>query len=929
MRHKYFGGLLLFLLFILSPCWAFADSGPCTYFSEDFSGLSADTWSFSYGNWYFQGEKLEVDQIPSGKMAHAEASFYPDELFTLDVDVEKVSLPQGGAYGIYPHTTAGDLYLAVDGKTLDGVGVLVFDSGNAFLIGYDVVGNAWYKSVKYPTTGAVSSIGVVYSNDAITLRINKQNTSLKFSGDFTYSFWTIDTLWLMAQGEGTHMRFDNVCSDPLKTTPIETSYTLIVTTSGTGSGTVTRSPSSCTNCSEIYNKGTIVTLTATPYAGSTFSGWSGGGCSGTGTCTVTMNADTTVTATFSKITNTVQTPQNLRYTLNGTMLTIAWDAAAGAAGYKAGLGTQSGIYSGPYDVGNINQIGPFDVSTLSGTFYLAVKAYNGSQESGYSNEIIITFTASAFSAPTNLRYTLNGTMLTINWDAVAGATGYKVGLGTQSGIYSGPYDVDNITQIGPIDIKEPPPGTYLAVKAYDGSRESGYSNEINVMAVFTIMTNPTDGQLLTARGNDGTTVHYYGTRNADGIPTDINRIQVIASDGSTTRIELDSAKRPVKMRSPDGVVFELDYFGGNQAVVTAISPDGLAVVNTGFNSSSAVNDLQRIEAKTAYAMSGGEADWVIRVTKCGLAVEDAFVWYSIEVPGWISDAGHGEAKHAGGGSYVASIPTGLKPSLTPENIRSAAESVAQGLGTACDVLGLAGTNFQNMALLGFMCPAITVALTSVTGPGGVAIGTACNVVTKAVLLYCVTAGISRGPIGTATLAEEIFQGLKDPKVLTSNITLKAGANIPGVLGNNVADPVVDVPSNGPFPTTTIAAMLPDEACNLDGSYNGSIVGKAPGTIKFRVSGSTMTGTISGSYEGDAYSGKVGGTVSPDGSITGGVSGVVTHTCVESDPCDPHRYPFSGLVNGRIIVGRIVEASGSWDAAGSNTFEMGTWNATKF
>ncbi len=44
-----------------------------------------------------------------------------------------------------------------------------------------------------------------------------------------------------------------------------------------------------------------MTLTATPDAGSVFAGWSGGGCSGTGTCILTMNADTTVTATYSKI----------------------------------------------------------------------------------------------------------------------------------------------------------------------------------------------------------------------------------------------------------------------------------------------------------------------------------------------------------------------------------------------------------------------------------------------------------------------------------------------------------------------------------------------------------------------------------------------------------------------------------------------------
>ena len=44
-----------------------------------------------------------------------------------------------------------------------------------------------------------------------------------------------------------------------------------------------------------------MTLTATPASGSTFAGWSGGGCSGTGTCTVAMSADQNVTATFALI----------------------------------------------------------------------------------------------------------------------------------------------------------------------------------------------------------------------------------------------------------------------------------------------------------------------------------------------------------------------------------------------------------------------------------------------------------------------------------------------------------------------------------------------------------------------------------------------------------------------------------------------------
>lgn len=79
-------------------------------------------------------------------------------------------------------------------------------------------------------------------------------------------------------------------------------YQLTVNKAGTGSGTVTSSPSgiSCgSTCSANFNQGSTVTLTATPDSGSTFAGWSGGGCSGTGSCSVTMSTNQTVTATFN------------------------------------------------------------------------------------------------------------------------------------------------------------------------------------------------------------------------------------------------------------------------------------------------------------------------------------------------------------------------------------------------------------------------------------------------------------------------------------------------------------------------------------------------------------------------------------------------------------------------------------------------------
>lgn len=67
------------------------------------------------------------------------------------------------------------------------------------------------------------------------------------------------------------------------------------------SGTVSSMPAgiNCgTDCSEPFPVGTSVTLSTSQNAGVLFSGWSGGGCSGTGSCTVAMTEDRSISARF-------------------------------------------------------------------------------------------------------------------------------------------------------------------------------------------------------------------------------------------------------------------------------------------------------------------------------------------------------------------------------------------------------------------------------------------------------------------------------------------------------------------------------------------------------------------------------------------------------------------------------------------------------
>ena len=70
---------------------------------------------------------------------------------------------------------------------------------------------------------------------------------------------------------------------------------------GNGSGDVFSSPSGIDcgdTCTGEFLDGTEITLTAVPEAEHIFVGWQGGGCAGTGPCTMTLTEPLTLTATF-------------------------------------------------------------------------------------------------------------------------------------------------------------------------------------------------------------------------------------------------------------------------------------------------------------------------------------------------------------------------------------------------------------------------------------------------------------------------------------------------------------------------------------------------------------------------------------------------------------------------------------------------------
>ncbi len=174
-----------------------------------------------------------------------------------------------------------------------------------------------------------------------------------------------------------------------------TGLTLTVTKAGAGTGTVTSSPAGINcgaDCTENYASGTLVTLTATPAAGSTFAGWSGS-CVGTGSCVVSMTAARAVTANFNG-------------TVSGFLLTVS----------KAGAGTGT-VTSSP---AGINCGADCTENYASGTLVtLTATPAAGSTFAGWSGSCVgtgscvVSMTA-ARAVTANFNGTVSGFLLTVS-----------------------------------------------------------------------------------------------------------------------------------------------------------------------------------------------------------------------------------------------------------------------------------------------------------------------------------------------------------------------------------------------------------------------------------------------------------------------------------------------------------------------------------
>ena len=174
-------------------------------------------------------------------------------------------------------------------------------------------------TVVVPTDGSLSPPGGTIVSTPSGINCN-QSGKPSCSAQFPLGTQVVLTA---TPDSGSHIQFwDNACvgvakgtsactvimdKDKTASVGFNNRYLIVIPNETIGGGAsvsptpIAFNPPFSTGQTYVYNPDTIVTLTPKPYAGYIFSAWGGGGCSGSGPCQLTMNADYNLTMTFTKL----------------------------------------------------------------------------------------------------------------------------------------------------------------------------------------------------------------------------------------------------------------------------------------------------------------------------------------------------------------------------------------------------------------------------------------------------------------------------------------------------------------------------------------------------------------------------------------------------------------------------------------------------
>jgi hypothetical protein len=191
------------------------------------------------------------------------------------------------------------------------MGSMAMDKNGDIALGYSISGSNLYPSVNVATRLSTDPLGQMSNETQFLAGTGAETGPHTRWGDYSAmridpsddcTFWYSNEYYTSVAAANSFTWSTMIGSLKLSGCGA-TASTQPLTVAIVGSGTVTSNPAgiSCSSgsCTANFSPSQQVQLTAQASAGSTFTGWSGGGCGSASPCVLTVSAPTTVTANFN------------------------------------------------------------------------------------------------------------------------------------------------------------------------------------------------------------------------------------------------------------------------------------------------------------------------------------------------------------------------------------------------------------------------------------------------------------------------------------------------------------------------------------------------------------------------------------------------------------------------------------------------------
>lgn len=249
---------------------------------------------------------------------------------------------------------------------------------------------------------------------------------------------------------------------------------------------------------------------------------------------------------------------------------------------------------------------------------------------------------------------------------------------------------------------------------------------------FTIIANIDDPEIIMFQADENNLIHFYGTKNEEGLPLSINTIVIDNEKEGNAKISIDEKMRPLQVYTPVGIIYDFNWNDDFSGVITAYDTSTGTTIKVAFdrtlvdgittnapnikhnlsrkrlgvlqmNATPLISTSGKYNAPIRKSAENGNQECLVTFMKCDDYYDPNDIYLAIfNKNGWVANL-HNYNKTSTG-KYVFRIPSDAYPSIDTAKWAEWINNILGAMGNISVFLTASGGDY-------YVCGAIATGLT--------------------------------------------------------------------------------------------------------------------------------------------------------------------------------------------------------------------------